>query len=60
MLLALIRLNNFLVKRVTRSKLGLALFIFNNPPLIPSNMGYKSTLSIILGKPLLSFTKNRS
>ena len=34
--------------------------MLNNPSLIPSNMGYESTLSIILDKPLLFFIKDRS
>ena len=59
-LLVFIRLNNLLFERITRYKLGLTLFIFNNLSLIPSNISYESTLSIILDKPLLSFTKNRS
>ena len=59
-LLALIRLDNPLFKRVTRYGLGLALFMFNSPPLIPSNIGYESTLSIILSKPSFFPIKNRS
>ena len=51
--------NSLLPERVTRYRLGLTLFIFNSP-LISFNVGYKSTLSIILGKPLLYFIKDRS
>ena len=59
-LLAPTRLNNPLLKRVNRYRLGLALFMLNSPPLITPNIGYKSTLSIILSKPSLSLTKDRS
>ena len=59
-LLASTRLNNPPPKRVTRHGLKLALFIFNSPPLISSNVSYKSTLSIILDKPSLSLIKDRS
>ena len=59
-LLVFTRLNNPLLKRIIRYRLKLTLFIFNNPPLILFNISYKSTLSIILDKPLLSFTKDRS
>ena len=59
-LLVFIRLDSPLSKRVTRYRLRLTLFIFNSPSLIPSNIGYKSTLSIILNKPSLSLIKDRS
>ena len=57
---AFTRLNNPSPERITRYRLRLTLFILNNPPLIPSNVDYKSTLSIILNKPLLSPIKDRS
>ena len=59
-LLVSIRLDSPLLKRINRYRLKLALFILNNPFLISFNIGYKSTLSIILNKPSLSSTKNRS
>ena len=59
-LLTFTRLNNPLSKRITRYKLKLTLFMLNNPPPIPSNISYKSTLSIILNKPLFFFIKDRS
>ena len=57
---AFIRLNDPLPERITRYRLRLTLFIFNNPSLIPPIIGYKSTLSIILGKLLFFSIKNRS
>ena len=59
-LLAFTRFNSLLPERITRYGLGLALFMFNSPFLISFNIDHKSTLSIILDKPLFSFIKNRS
>ena len=59
-LLIFIGLDSLLPERITRYGLRLALFIFNSSFLISSNVGYESTLSIILNKSLLSFIKNRS
>ena len=60
MLLIFTRLDNPLFKRVNRYRLELTLFVLNSPPLITPNIGYESTLSIILGKPLLFLIKDRS
>ena len=57
---ASIKFDNLLPERVTRYRLGLALFMLNSPLLILPNIGYESTLSIILDKPSLSFIKDRS